>query len=192
MGCLRVARPRRHRDAQKPQRFRPGAAILERRSDRDVDGDTGREGNRPLLAGAVAPPDPVPHPDRIYQNSLTVAWTVARFTWPGGTVEWIMSPVAPCIRIALRPSGRTVSWEWVETVGSAWALLRGLVHSLCGHRWQQRKTARPSVVPGKAGSQRLLPMRFGWVRLGVQAKEGADAPDRLEMNGADLGERALA
>jgi hypothetical protein len=26
-------------------------------------------------------------------------------------------------------------------------------------------------------------MRFGWVRLSVQAMEGADAPDRLEMNG---------
>src|SRR4026207_2505355 len=25
-----------------------------------------------------------PRPDRTYQNSLTVAWTVARFTWPGG------------------------------------------------------------------------------------------------------------
>ena len=34
-------------------------------------------------------------------------------------------------------------------------------------------------------------MRFGWVRLSVQAKEGADAPDRLEMNRANPRERAL-
>ena len=39
-----------------------------------------------------------PRPDRTCQNSLTVAWTVARFTCPGGTVEWIMSPVVPPIK----------------------------------------------------------------------------------------------
>jgi hypothetical protein len=39
-----------------------------------------------------------PAPERMYQNSLTVACTVARLTCPGGTVEWIMPPVVPSIR----------------------------------------------------------------------------------------------
>ena len=38
-----------------------------------------------------------PLPSKIYQNSLTVACTVARLTWPGGTVLWIMFPVGPSI-----------------------------------------------------------------------------------------------
>jgi hypothetical protein len=37
--CLRVPWPRRHRDAQKPQRPRPGAAVLKRSTDRNVDRD---------------------------------------------------------------------------------------------------------------------------------------------------------
>ena len=39
-SCLRVPWPRRHRDAQKPQRLRPGAAVLKGSTDRDVDRDT--------------------------------------------------------------------------------------------------------------------------------------------------------
>ena len=47
-----------------------------------------------------------PRPDRTCQNSLTVAWTVARFTCPGGTVEWIMSPVVPPIKYRISaPAG---------------------------------------------------------------------------------------
>src|SRR5215207_9303053 len=39
-----------------------------------------------------------PCPSNTYQNSLTVAWTVALFIWCGGTVLWIMLPVLPSIR----------------------------------------------------------------------------------------------
>jgi hypothetical protein len=38
--CLRVPWPRRRRDAQEPQRPRPGAAVLKRSTDRNVDRDT--------------------------------------------------------------------------------------------------------------------------------------------------------
>ena len=55
MGCLRVARPGRHRDAQKPQRFRSGAAVLEGCTDRDVDGDTRRQNGHFFPALVPAP-----------------------------------------------------------------------------------------------------------------------------------------
>lgn len=54
-GCLHVARPRRHRDAQKPQCFRPGAAVLEGGTDRDVDGDTRRQNGHFFPALVPAP-----------------------------------------------------------------------------------------------------------------------------------------
>lgn len=39
-ACLRPPWPKRRRDAQKPQRLRPGAAVLKGSTDRDVDRDT--------------------------------------------------------------------------------------------------------------------------------------------------------
>ena len=47
-----------------------------------------------------------PWPSRMYQNSLTVAWTVALFTWSGVAVLWIMLPVTPSIRkLMFAPAG---------------------------------------------------------------------------------------
>ena len=39
-----------------------------------------------------------PCPSKTNQHSLTVAWTVARVTWYGGTVLWIILPPGPSIR----------------------------------------------------------------------------------------------
>lgn len=80
-GRLSIAWPRWHRDAQKAQRFRACAAVLEGGPDPDVDGHA-------RCKAVASSPLPSrrqisPHPDRTCQNSLTVASTVARFTSGG-------------------------------------------------------------------------------------------------------------
>ena len=55
-GCPRVPWPRRHRDAQKPQRLRPGAAVLKGSTDRNVDRDT-RLQNGHFFPALVAAPN---------------------------------------------------------------------------------------------------------------------------------------
>ena len=70
-GCLRLARPRRHRDTQKPQRSRPGAAVLEGSTDRDV--DSRPPGVRTVICSPLSSRRQIsPRPDRTCQNARGV------------------------------------------------------------------------------------------------------------------------
>ena len=94
---LIVAGPGRHGRAGEDEGRGAGAAILERRAERDVDAHTRDESGDALLA--VQRPAPTsPSPERTYQYSSMVRKRQAWPTIPGGTVEWIMLPCGPSMR----------------------------------------------------------------------------------------------
>ena len=132
-GYLHVARPRRHRDAQKPQRFRPGAAVLEGSTDRDVDRDTRRQSGHFFPALVPAPNLPLAGQDVPELAHRGMDGRPVHLPWR----DRGMDHVAGCAlhQVAdLRPGGGAGIGGLGKRAGLQGALLRGLVHSLGGHR----------------------------------------------------------
>ena len=115
-----------------------------------------------------------PRPDSSAQNSLTVAWS---------------RPVHLPWRTADSHRRRASSNTDPRPGGGARIGVLGNRAGLHGHPSEARPpayavTARNNANPPapqyfRAGGSAAALMRFGWVRLSVQAKEVADAPDRL-------------
>jgi len=94
---LIVAGPRRQGRASEDEGSAAGAAVLERRAERDIDTHTGT--SRVTLSWpSFARRQTSPSPERTYQYSSMLRKWQARPTIPEGTVEWIMLPCGPSIR----------------------------------------------------------------------------------------------